>query len=233
MTRDPASAALPASAPHFLTLVAMTALATLSLNMILPSLPAIAAEMEASYGTVNLMIGGYLAMTALVQIVAGPVSDRIGRRPVVLTALGVFILASALCLVATDIRLLIAARFLQAAVIACSAMSLAIIRDTGTSGQAAARMARLSMAMAVAPMIAPILGGALEQALGCGRGLPPIPPPDSGFWRRSGAIWAKPAPVATADSRPWRAIWPASLGSPGSGALPYVRCFRSGPSTSF
>ncbi len=166
MIRDPASAAMPAPPPHFLTLVAMTALATLSLNMILPSLPAIAAEMEASYATVNLMIGGYLAMTALVQIIAGPVSDRVGRRPVVLTALGVFTLASALCLLATDIRLLVAARFLQAAVIACSAMSLAIIRDTDSTGQAAARMARLSMAMAVAPMIGPVLGGALEQVFG-------------------------------------------------------------------
>jgi MFS transporter, DHA1 family, multidrug resistance protein len=165
MTREPALAQMPASPPHFLTLVAMTALAMLSLNMILPSLPAIAAEMDASYATVNLMIGGYLAMTALVLIVAGPFSDRVGRRPVVLTSLSIFTLASGLCLLATDIRLLVAARFLQGTVVACAAMSLAIIRDTDT-GHAAARMARLSMAMAVAPMIGPVLGGALEQVFG-------------------------------------------------------------------
>jgi MFS transporter, DHA1 family, multidrug resistance protein len=166
MTRNPALAQMPPSPPHFLTLVAMTALATLSLNMILPSLPAIAAEMDASYATVNLMIGGYLAMTALVLIIAGPVSDRVGRRPVVLASLAMFTLASGLCLLATDIRLLVAARLLQAAVVACSAMSLAIIRDTDTTGRAAARIARLSMAMAIAPMIGPVLGGALEQVFG-------------------------------------------------------------------
>jgi len=166
MTREPALAAMPASPPHFLTLVAMTALATLSLNMILPALPAIAAEMGTSYGTVNLMIGGYLAMTALVQIIAGPVSDRVGRRPVVLVSLAIFVLASGLSLMASDIRLLLAARFSQAAVIACATMSLAIIRDTDRSGQAATRMAHLSMAMAIAPIIGPVLGGALQQALG-------------------------------------------------------------------
>ncbi len=156
----------PATAPAFPMLVAMTGLALLTLNLIVPSLPAIAAEFDASYASVNLMVGGYLGVTALVQIVAGPLSDRVGRRPVVLVALAVFVAASLTCLLATSLWLLLAARMVQSAVVALSAMAMAILRDTHPADTAAARIATLGMAMAIAPMVGPVLGGALEATVG-------------------------------------------------------------------
>ena len=154
------------TAPHFWTLVGLTALAPLTLNMILPSLPAIAAELQVSYATANLALAGYLGLTALVQIIAGPLSDRVGRRPVVLSALAVFTLASGLCFLATSFALFLTARLMQGAVISCFAMALAITRDTHARDQAAARIGLLSMSMAIAPMLGPLAGGAVEAVFG-------------------------------------------------------------------
>ncbi|WP_370311683.1 MFS transporter, partial [Sagittula sp.] len=117
------------SPPGFWTLVGLTALAPLTLNMILPSLPAISAEMGVDYGTATLAVGAYLALTAIVQVIAGPLSDRFGRRPVVLTSLAIFTLASALCLSAEGFAAFLGARLAQGAVISCFAMALAITRD--------------------------------------------------------------------------------------------------------
>lgn len=152
--------------PRFWTLAALCALAPLTLNMILPSLPAISAEFGVSYATANLAVGAYLGLTALVQLTAGPLSDRFGRRPVVLVALLCFTLASALCLLADDFGLFLAARLLQGAITSCFAMALAVTRDTFPREQAAARIGLLSMSMAVAPMIGPMIGGLIEAAFG-------------------------------------------------------------------
>lgn len=152
--------------PRFWTLVGLTALAPLTLNMILPSLPAIAAELQVSYATANLALAGYLGLTALIQIIAGPLSDRFGRRPVVLVALAVFTLASALCYLAESFPLFLAARLMQGAIISCFAMTLAITRDTHAREAAAARIGLLSMSMAIAPMLGPMVGGAVEAAFG-------------------------------------------------------------------
>jgi len=152
--------------PGFWTLVGLTALAPLTLNMILPSLPAIAAELQVSYATANLALAGYLGLTALIQIVAGPLSDRFGRRPVVLAALAAFTLASTLCYLATSFPLFLAARLMQGAVISCFAMALAITRDTHDREQAAARIGLLGMSMAIAPMLGPLAGGAVETVFG-------------------------------------------------------------------
>jgi Bcr/CflA subfamily drug resistance transporter len=154
------------SPPGFWTLVGLTALAPLTLNMILPSLPAISAEMGVDYGTATLAVGAYLALTAFVQVIAGPLSDRFGRRPVVLTSLAIFTLASALCLSAEGFAAFLGARLAQGAVISCFAMALAITRDIYPREEAAARIGLLSMAMAVAPMLGPLLGGLLDAAFG-------------------------------------------------------------------
>lgn len=154
------------SPPGFWTLVGLTALAPLTLNMILPSLPVIAADLQVSYGTANLALAGYLGLTAIVQIIAGPLSDRFGRRPVVLVALALFTLASGLCYLANSFPLLLAARLMQGPVIACFAMTLAITRDTHDREQAAARIGLLAMSMAVAPMLGPMAGGLIEAGFG-------------------------------------------------------------------
>lgn len=149
-----------------MTLVVLTGLSVLSLNMFLPSLANIASDLEADYALVSLSIAGYLAVTAFLQLLIGPVSDRYGRRPVLLTGLAVFTLASIACTLAHDIWIFLGFRVLQGAIISGYVISLAVIRDTLPEKQAASRIGYVSMAMAVAPMLGPMLGGVLDQVFG-------------------------------------------------------------------
>jgi Bcr/CflA subfamily drug resistance transporter len=134
--------------------------------MFLPSLAHIAEEFQADYALVNLSIAGYAAMTAVLQLVMGPLSDRFGRRPVILAVLATFILASLGCALATDIRVFLAFRLLQAAIISGYSVSLAVIRDTASAQKAAALMGYLAMGWAVAPMLGPLFGGVLDELFG-------------------------------------------------------------------
>ncbi|MCR9221962.1 MAG: Bcr/CflA family efflux MFS transporter [Alphaproteobacteria bacterium] len=152
--------------PHFATLVLATALSTLSLNLFLPSLPAIAADFQADYALVSLSVAGYLAATAVMQLIAGPLSDRYGRRPVLLRALGLFTLASLGCALAQDVWSFLGFRLAQSAVIAGYAVSLAVVRDVAPPQTAASRIGYITMAMAVAPMLGPLAGGALQELFG-------------------------------------------------------------------
>lgn len=152
--------------PHLITLILLTGISVLSLNMFLPSLPAMADAFEVSYATINLSIAGYLAVTAALQLVLGPLSDQFGRRPVMLACLAVFILASLGCVLAGDITTFLAFRCLQGAIIAGAGLSPAIVRDTREAKEAASLLGYIAMAMAVAPMIGPVLGGTLDQLFG-------------------------------------------------------------------
>lgn len=152
--------------PRPATLVLLTGLSLASLNLFLPSLPDIGQSLAAPYALVALSIGGYLAVTAALQLVMGPLSDRHGRRPVLLVSLALFALASVGCALATEIWTFLAFRMLQGAVIAGAVLSRAIVRDMMPPREAASLLGYISMAMAVAPMLAPVLGGALDQAFG-------------------------------------------------------------------
>lgn len=152
--------------PRLSTLILLTAVAILTLNMFLPALANMAAAFGTDYATASLAIGGYLAVTAVVQLIAGPLSDRIGRRPVALGALGIFTVASIGCALAQSIEVFLAFRVMQAAVISCFAMSMAVVRDTTGEQQAAGVISYITMAMAVAPMLGPVLGGVLDTLLG-------------------------------------------------------------------
>jgi Bcr/CflA subfamily drug resistance transporter len=155
-----------ASPPTILTLILLTALSVLSLNMFLPSLPNIAKELQADYALVSLSIAGYLAATAVLQLVMGPLSDRFGRRPVLLAGLAIFVIASLGCALAGDIWTFLAFRILQGAIISGAALSRAVIRDMMSPREAASLMGYVGMAMAVAPMLGPLLGGALDELFG-------------------------------------------------------------------
>lgn len=152
--------------PRSATLVLLTGLSLASLNLFVPSLPGIAEALGAPYALVALLIGGYLAVTAALQLVMGPLSDRLGRRPVLLLSLAVFTLASAGCALAPDVWTLLAFRMLQGAVIAGAVLSRAIVRDMRPPREAASLLGTIAMAMAVAPMLAPVLGGLLDGAFG-------------------------------------------------------------------
>jgi Bcr/CflA subfamily drug resistance transporter len=155
-----------ASPPRLFTLVLLAGLTVLSLNMFLPSLSNMAADFQVDYSIISLSIAGYLAITAVLQLVMGPLSDRFGRRPVLLVALAIFTVASLVCTLTTDIRVFLGFRVLQGAIIAGWALSLAVIRDTAPPQEAASLIGYVSMAMAVSPMLGPMLGGALDELFG-------------------------------------------------------------------
>jgi len=155
-----------ASPPNLITLIVLTAFAPLTLNMFLPSLANIADDLNSDYATVSLAVAGYLAVSAVVYLVVGPLSDRIGRRPVLLVALVSFTLASIACALAQDIWTFLICRMLQAGMAAGYALSLAIVRDTNSDKQAAGLIGYISMSMAIAPMLGPMLGGVLDTAFG-------------------------------------------------------------------
>ncbi len=152
--------------PHLITLILATALAVLSLNMFLPSLANIAMDFGVDYGLVNLSIAGYLLVSAGLQIVMGPLSDRYGRRPVLLGCLAVFALASLGCVLASSIWVFLGFRMLQVGVVAGQVLSRAAIRDLYPPNEAASKLGYVSMAMALAPMLGPMLGGLLDMAFG-------------------------------------------------------------------
>lgn len=154
------------SFPGLLTLILLTALSTLSLNLFLPSLTNIAIDFETDYALVSLSIAGYLATTAVLQLVIGPMSDRFGRRPVLLCALSVFVIGSLGCLLARDIYSFLMFRALQAPVIAGWVLAMAMIRDTRSEGEAASLIGYVAMSMAIAPMLGPMIGGLLDELFG-------------------------------------------------------------------
>ena len=152
--------------PRLFTLVLLSGLSVVSLNMFLPSLSNIAEEFQADYALVNLSIAGYAAITAVMQLVMGPLSDRFGRRPVILAGLVIFSLASLGCLLATTIWTFLLFRMMQGAIISGYTVSLAVIRDSAHAQRAASLMGYVAMAWAVAPMLGPMFGGALDELFG-------------------------------------------------------------------
>ncbi len=152
--------------PSLITLIFATALSVLSLNMFLPSLANMSADFEAEYGLVNLSVAGYLAVSAVLQLIMGPLSDRYGRRPVLLICMSIFVCASVGCVLAETIWLFLGFRLMQAAVVAGSVLSSASIRDRYPPNEAASKLGYVTMAMALAPMLGPMLGGALDMLFG-------------------------------------------------------------------
>ncbi|MBO9589006.1 multidrug effflux MFS transporter [Devosia sp.] len=154
------------ASPRLSTLVLLSALAILPINFFLPSLPRMAAEFGVDYGIVGLSLAAYAIVSACLQLVLGPLSDRFGRRPVILWALAIFIVATLGCAVAPDTWTFLACRMAQAVIAPTYGVSLAVIRDTTDREQAAGRFGYLAMAWAIAPMLGPTAGGLLDQAFG-------------------------------------------------------------------
>ncbi|MCP4824048.1 MAG: multidrug effflux MFS transporter [Shimia sp.] len=141
-------------------------MSVLSLNMFLPSLAAIADEFGVDYGVANLSMGGFLVVTAVLQVIIGPLSDRYGRRPVVLAGMVVFTIGSFWCFRAQDIGGFLSGRMLQAAGVVGIALSRAVVRDMHGPKEAASMLGYISMVMAIAPMTGPTIGGFLHEAFG-------------------------------------------------------------------
>ncbi|WP_171234121.1 multidrug effflux MFS transporter [Ruegeria sp. HKCCA6837] len=152
--------------PHLITLIFATALSVLSLNLFLPSLARMSEDFGVDYGLMNLSVAGYLAVSAVLQLIMGPLSDRFGRRPILLMCMTFFVIASIGCTLAQSIWVFLGFRLLQAAVVAGSVLSSASIRDRYPPNEAASKLGYVTMAMALAPMLGPMLGGGLDVLFG-------------------------------------------------------------------
>lgn len=152
--------------PSIATLILLTGATTLSLNMFLPSLVTIAEEFGVDYALVSISIAGYLVATVVLQLIIGPLSDRYGRRPVILWAVAIFAAASLGCLFAQDIWTFLIFRMLQGAIITGGALARVIVRDTRDPAEAIGLLGYISMAMAIAPMLGPMVGGVMDEFFG-------------------------------------------------------------------
>jgi len=148
-------------------LAALVALGPISTDLYLPSLPALARGFGASVGEVQLTLSVFLAGFAVAQLAYGPLSDRFGRRPVLLGGLVLYVAAGVACALAPSMGVLIAARGVQA-VGACAGpvLARAIVRDVHGREGAARVLAYMAAAMALAPALGPILGGFVELWFG-------------------------------------------------------------------
>ena len=148
-------------------LAALIALGPFTMSLYTPSMPAIAAALSASDALVQASIAVFLIAVALGQLIYGPVSDRYGRRPILFVGYALFIIASILCALAQTIDQLLVARTVQGLGASAGAvMSRAIIRDLFDKADIARMLSFVSMALAVAPAIGPLLGGQLQAHLG-------------------------------------------------------------------
>ena len=148
-------------------LAGLAATGTLATNILLPSLPQMAASLNVTSAAVTSAITVFLAVFALGQLVVGPISDRYGRRWPVLVGFAVFFAGSVWCGLATDLPGLLTGRVIQAAgACATSVLSRAIARDMFSGAALARAMALIMIAMAAAPGFSPLLGGALDHYFG-------------------------------------------------------------------
>ncbi len=143
------------------------ALQPLATDLYLASLPGLAARFDASPSTVQLTLSAFIAAFGAMQLLSGPMSDRWGRRPVMLAGLALYVVASLACAASPDIGVLVAARLAQA--IGCCTVvvvSRAIIRDTFEPAAGARALARASTLLAIAPIAGPVIGSLLEVRFG-------------------------------------------------------------------
>ncbi|SLN20506.1 multidrug effflux MFS transporter [Ruegeria meonggei] len=154
------------SPPTIGTLVLLSGLSALSLNLFLPSLPNMALHFQADYKVMQLSIALYLLVNAVLQILIGPIADKAGRRPVLLWGLSLFLLATLGCIYAPNAEVFLAFRMGQAVVVVGMVLSRAAVRDLYDQDQAASMIGYVTMGMAIVPMIGPAIGGFLEESFG-------------------------------------------------------------------
>ncbi len=157
----------PRSLPVAVLLTALVAFGPISTDLYLPSLPAMTRAFGAEVSQVQLTLSVFIYGFACGMLVYGPLSDRFGRRPILIAGVVIYFLASIACLFVPSIEALIAARFFQA-VGACAGpvIGRAVVRDVYSRQEAAKMLSYMASAMAIAPAVGPILGGWLHATFG-------------------------------------------------------------------
>ncbi len=166
MTATPSDGTSP-SRRFIVLLVMMGTVGPLTLNILMPAIPGLVHTFATDAGTAQLTLTLYLLGMAISQLCLGPLADRLGRRPVLIGAMALTVLASVAGAFAHSIGWVIVARTSQA--LGASAglvIGRAIIRDLYSRDRAAAMIGLVTMALVVAPMLAPTIGGVLDTTLG-------------------------------------------------------------------
>jgi len=150
-----------------LLLMAMTAIGPTTLNILVPALPQLSSKLHADVATLQLTVSLFLVGLAIAQLVMGPLSDRFGRRPVLLAGLALTVCASLLALVMSTVESLIVARIMQAVGASTGiVVGRAIIRDLFDKNRAASIIGLVATVMVIAPTLGPLIGGVLDTAFG-------------------------------------------------------------------
>ena len=163
----PASQTTPPRRPPLFIIIAAVASGPLAIHILVPSLPGLQRVFETDYATVQLTLTLYFFAFAGAQLIYGPLSDRFGRRPVLLAGMALYVVGGLICLSASAIEVLIAGRIVQG-IGGCAGFVLAraIVRDLYEREKAASMLAYVTMAMVVVPMMAPGIGGYLDVWFG-------------------------------------------------------------------
>jgi len=163
----PATRDIATSKLMLMLLVVMTGVAPISLYILVPALPVLAKTFDSPIPLAQMTVSLYMVGIACSQLVMGPLSDKFGRRPVLLAGISLMVAASAACVLAESLPQLIAARFFQALGGATGmVVSRAIIRDLYARDQIGAKISLVIAVMMIAQMLSPLTGGLLEIAFG-------------------------------------------------------------------
>ncbi len=152
--------------PKVVTLILIAGLSALTMNIFLPSLPQMAAYFGVSYGVMQQSVALYLALSAALQIAIGPISDRFGRRRVLIWSLVIFLVATIGTILAPTATIFLLFRMMQAVIAAGMVLSRAVVRDMVADSEAASMIGYVTMGMSIVPMIGPVIGGVLDDAFG-------------------------------------------------------------------
>ncbi|SLN31832.1 Bicyclomycin resistance protein [Falsiruegeria litorea R37] len=152
--------------PTITTLILLSGLSALGMNIFLPSLPNMTEHFQTDYRLMQLSVALYLAVNAALQVVIGPIADKAGRRPVILWGLALFLLATLGTIFAPTAEIFLFFRMCQAVIAVGIVLSRAAVRDMYEQDQAASMLGYVTMGMAVVPMIGPAIGGLLDESFG-------------------------------------------------------------------
>ncbi|MBO9449311.1 multidrug effflux MFS transporter [Tropicibacter sp. R16_0] len=152
--------------PTITTLILLSGLSALGMNVFLPSLPNMTEHFQTDYRLMQLSVALYLAVNAALQIVIGPIADKAGRRPVILWGLALFLLATLGTIFAPTAEIFLFFRMCQAVIAVGIVLSRAAVRDMYEQDQAASMLGYVTMGMAVVPMVGPAIGGLLDETFG-------------------------------------------------------------------
>ena len=152
--------------PHLLTLSLLAGTYILAQAIVVPSLSELQVQFETDYKTIQYTISGYLLGVAFVNFIAGPLSDRFGRRPIMLLFFSIFLISSLGCYISEDLYSFLFFRLCQSSSAAGLVLSRAIIGDFSSKDETVKMLGLLSISMGIAPSLAPLAGGVISDFFG-------------------------------------------------------------------